>query len=1547
MGRSAILIRAGVVAGIAAFAASCSNKLEGPQPAVEGVSPGAVCHAQLTTEVVVTGSGLSPLLVGHLKGQRLELPVVALWRTQDVEGAAASGEVIVPDDSGEGQGDVRWESQARLEFDVRPELKLAPGLYDVVLTNANGKSSRLEKALLAVPPPTVTKIEPDVLCGDKDNTWVLTGDFFIRGEQARPKIKIGETTFDPAELTDCRPLPGEAGLEACRTMTVALPADAVAPGNHPVLVENPGPVGCSSTEAIDLTLVPEPTVTTVVADLACTDQGDTALVVHGQGFITVDGQAPKLTLQSGATVLELQTAAEDCAAVNGPAAMVQSCTRLTATIAQGALSPGNYLAKIANPTPVDCSSAQDVRFVVVPQPALTAVAPALGCSAEGERTLTLTGTGFITVDGMAPAVTLSDGTAMATVSTTASDCTMVQGPTEVVQSCATLTATLAQNALPPGPYQVTVKNPAPAACLSGQVGYTVTPDPVVSSVVPDVLCAAEGVVPLLITGQGFLRVAGVEPTVAVGALMPAAVSSGCGPLPGTTDVELCDTLSVTVPQGTTPGVYPVAVTNPTPAGCSSQMGPQVTVFGAPEIATVTPASVCSQAPGTAVILDGQGFVTSGGVTPSVTVGGASYTSTAGNCSAVMGTSNATQLCTSLSFTLPQGALAAGNHPLVVTNPGPIGCASSGGTMLEVTPPPTISSVAPTTICAGGDTLTITGTGFTPATTVSLINSTGGTMATAQTVTVASSTSLTAVIPGGLSTNTTGTPYTVRVDNQNGCADDWGPTSDPGITVVKGPQIFFVDPPIVYNGINTIATVYGTGFTGTAQYVRITHQGTGAITNLTLSPQTRPNQVQVLFPQSQAPGVYDMTLKDDTTCETTLASAVTVVSQTTFTLATPSMLPPFGLLGDSTGASIFAGGTSTFQPVPRVYLNPVSGGTVAAALGSVSIVNATTLSALVPGTLPAGKYDLIVVNPDATVGFAAAAFEVVTQAPPVISTVSPGSVINSGAAFDVIGQDFRAGALVSLTCFTATGAPEPAPTLSHPVPTSTVTTITVTVGATSAAACVVRVTNTDGTYADFSALVFTNPSQNLYPAQVGPSLAGPRRAPAVLGGDATSAARFLHVVGGDPGTGAGTDVVETSPLTLIGVPGPFFQQRNKLNQGRTYAAGVTIGRWLYVVGGSNEVGGTVTRLNTVERSWVLDPEDRVEITDLFLDVTEAAGLDGGLYYYRVSAVMGPTDPFNPNGENLASDPFPVQLPTLTGGNFHVTLKWATVPGATKYRVYRSTVAGAAVGTEEVIAEPTATTYTDTGTAPIVAEHPLPIGSLGRWQTLGATLSIPREGAGVAWGLDPADATLAYLYVIGGRSAAGTVHDTYEYLTLTLGAAGAQTPAASFTSGGATTLGVARWQLSAANATNNLSPVFPAGETWIYAGSGMNAGATTLLKDIYAGKVQAGGALGNVQTVFMAGLSHAGYALAVAADLVIALGGSGATPKNTVSSGVICGSAGTACTPPPKVANFNTGQSMLEARYLNGGTLHGAYLYVVGGVTATAPLTVSSTTEYRIW
>lgn len=1181
-----------------------------------------------------------------------------------------------------------------------------------------------------------------------------------------------------------------------------------------------------------------------------------------------------------------------------------------------------------------------------PVPVVEGVDPDALCTEQLTNTLTVSGSNFAPalVDSLTkapylalPSSTLTQELDLAGASATGGQVEFSGVPGEsnadavAWESASKLSLTLAPMVVTtPGLYALTVTSPAgKASTKSGAV--LAVPPPTLTSLSQDLACLARDTT-LTLSGDLFVRNGARLPSVTVGTAALVPTPAECRALPGGAGYEACRELGIVVPAGSqSAGTVAVTVTNPAPLACVSTAA-SLTWVDRPRVTSVQPLGICSQAQQQVLTIAGENFLSVDGTGPVLTIGTQNFMPTLTGCAALTGPTEVVQQCTGLTLSVPQGTFAPGTYPVQVTNPAPADCASSEPITLVVRPPPVITDVAPRNVCSGLANLTLTGTGFLPGASVTVDGITA-TRVTVNAMGTSAVAEFSMLMPGG--------PLTVRLDNGDGC----GANAPVTITVIPGPQLFFVDPPVAFNGITIQATAYGTGFTGSVMTVSIVNTATQASTMLqfTTNP-AKPGQVQLTIPAGTPAGTYDVLLTDGSSCGARLADGLRIVDQTTLTLATPSMTPQFGFTGEQTPVTI-DGLNDAFQAVPRVYLNPTTAGpmTVAAPIGAVSFLTTNRLTGLVPTTaLPVGSYDLIVVNPDGTVGVATSAFRVVAQPVPSIASLSPGSVPNSNpTSFTITGADFRMPA-VTLSCVDGTGAALATNPTAN-VTASTATSIDVSFNASIAGvACVVRVTNGDDlTFSEFSALVITNPAQNLYPATTGPTLLQARRSPVVLGANATAAARFLHVIGGDDGA-TPLDTIETSALDRLGVPGAFVPQREKLTQPRTHAAGAAIGRWLYVAGGSNDAGV----LDTVERAVVLDPADREEVTDLLLEVG-AQGLDAGTWYYRVAPVMTATDAFNPSGENLPSDPFPVRLPDLGQRKLSVTVSWRIDPGAASYRVYRSTSPGATVGTEELVAEvmAPATSYLDVGSAPLSPQRPLPVGSTGRWQAL-ATLGTPREGPGVSWGLDPGDATRAHLYVVGGRQSASAATASYEFLTLTLGAGGRQTPAMAFTPGGGA-LGQPRWQLSVSQATNALSSRIPAGTTYLYALSG-TAANDTIVNTAVAAPITAGGQLGTVTA--LSSLQRAGYGTMVAGNLVFAFGGAMAAPDNGIASGEICGAGVMSCGPmaqqvPPGIINWNAGQTMLEARFRLGATLSGAFIYVAGGSTQTATATTS--TEYRLW
>jgi len=1074
--------------------------------------------------------------------------------------------------------------------------------------------------------------------------------------------------------------------------------------------------------------------------------------------------------------------------------------------------------------------------------------------------------------------------------------------------------------------------------------------PEIASVSPDLLCAAaEGRVSL--TGQLFLRFGSSLPRVVAQAegAEPIELSvlsmDGCRSLPGDSGYEACTTLDAGIPAGTLPSGetyrnYTLSVDNPGPASCHSTETVLLTLVPAPTLAAVEPGVVCTAQGDVLLVITGNGFLVIDGETPTISIDGSTYLSSASECEPTPGPKKTTMRCTRLEVTLPEGALQTGEHQVSVMNPAPAGCVSSNVLTLPVWPPPTVTGVAPHTLCAGGGTLSVTGSGFRPGAKVTLGSG------SASSVTVASDTELSATFDStGL---VVGGPYDLTVTNDDSCSA----TLPAAVTVTLGPQIFFADPPVVWNGITTTILLYGSGFTGSIASIAIRPTGTsdpGAALAFSYNP-ARPTRVQAGVPEGTPPGEYDILFADQSSCVAVLARGLRVVSDVTLELL--SVTPLFGSTSEETAVTVRANSQTNggFSPVPRLYLSPQSG-TMAEALQSVNFIDAGRVTAIVPGGLPEDTYDLIAVNPDGSVGLLVNAFKVVAAPSPSISGISPGSIPNqSNQQVTISGSNFR-DPLVKLLCLdisTNAQVDQTPQIVAH-----SETSITVNVNASGfsqGAVCVVRVIAQDnGTYGDYASLVITNLAQNLTDFRQAPSMSIPRRALGATANQATPAARFIYAVGGDNGaTASALASVEVAPVDIFGQAGSFFTQRNSLQTPRSFAPAVSVGRCIYVVGGIS--GDTI--LSSVERACVLDPKDRPEITDLDLvvavDSGSGSGLGAGLYYYQVAALMPSSHALNPGGETLPSEPFPVLLPDLPGRKVKVTVYWALVPGAVGYRIYRTPTANAPSSEMRLLEETSgsATSLTDTG-LDVKDQVPQRLGATGAWH-VAASMTVPRQGAGAAIAPDPGDptGTLFHLYVFGGKSGASQAETSCERLSLTVNPDGSQTVGTFVDCG--RSMAQARWQMALYEVGNEDASFVTPPTRFLYASGGVAANGHTLVPDVDAFEILSGGGLGPRVSVDSMQPYRAGYGFTAVNNFLFAFGGTSAQPNDTASSAKICAApaSGTCPTGPPALTNWdNVSGHLVSKRYLLGSAVQSGFIYLLGGQTDTQSAT--NTVEYTIW
>ena len=384
----------------------------------------------------------------------------------------------------------------------------------------------------------------------------------------------------------------------------------------------------------------------------------------------------------------------------------------------------------------------------------------------------------------------------------------------------------------------------------------------------------------------------------------------------------------------------------------------------------------------------------------------------------------------------------------------------------------------------------------------------------------------------------------------------------------------------------------------------------------------------------------------------------------------------------------------------------------------------------------------------------------------------------------------------------------------------------------------------------------------------------------------------------------------------------------------------LGRYVYVVGG-NDGSGPVA---DVWRAQILDPLEAPQVTTNLSITIDPTGLAEGTYIYRVSALFDATYDDNPDGESLASDPFVVRLPSVAPDNLQLTLEWTEVPGAAGYRIYRS---DSGSGNEQWLADvmngSADTRYTDVGDATDPAGvRPLPNGALGEWSAM-PSLSTPREGASVSWGIDPADSGMAYLYVGGGYDGANAL-SSIEFLDIALvdehdHDAGAWTTSTS-------TLQNGRWLAAGYRTTSELHGSVAPGETWIYFGMGQTT-AGGVSSNIEAGLVSAGGELGSFQSVFGAS-NRAGYGAAAASDFLYAFGGDNGGPGTGADSTLLCdGGVGFGCLgrTSPQNGNWNaTGTSLCTARYRLGAAQESSVIFAVGGDDGTGATATVDFTQY---
>jgi IPT/TIG domain len=970
---------------------------------------------------------------------------------------------------------------------------------------------------------------------------------------------------------------------------------------------------------------------------------------------------------------------------------------------------------------------------------------------------------------------------------------------------------------------------------------------------------------------------------------------------------------------------------------------------APTISAVAPEVACSLDPQQRLRIQGQGFISVGSTKPSVKLAGNTVAVNAlANCETLETPNLTVQSCSEIELDVDISSLSVGDVAIEVTNPEPAGCTASASGVFRIAGPPAISAINPTDICSDvPTTFTVTGSGFDRGATASVDG------VDSSSVTFVSASELQVSMPG-LSTGVHA--FTVR--NAGSCTV----TLPAALTVDPSPIVFFVDPPVSYAPMPVEITIFTSGLSTAATKVELVRDGGNQRQNLDFTSAGRPNKILAKVPAGLAPAAWDVVVTNSGGCPGTLPGGLTLTDTLTDALVS-SIKPSYASTTEDTAVTISGSGLSA---VPRVYLTASGASGTARALRAVEVTQVgDAVTAVIPSGLTPNTYDLIVVNPDGKVDVLSGAVTITADKPPVVTAVTPASLPSnaSNKAVTIAGTGFKNGLSVELDCLTTGGARSNVPTTEQ-TPSgdgkSVVVNVTMSTATPSSvdagSVCLVRLTNSDGAFFEYSAFSVTNSSLNLSPWSSAPDMDTARRALSLVAGRPTATSRYIYAIGGDNGA-ANTpatrgssvfDSVEASQVDVFGTLSNWSVQRNHLSAPRTAAGAATIGRFVYLLGGHD--GSSAS--NSLLRAAILDPLVGPELVDIDAALSDGTkGLTKGLYYYRVSALRTSDSLENPGGETLAGELLPVQLPERSE-KIALTLKWNEVAGAHGYRIYRSPAPNAAADSLQLLGEITCGAanvacncasdasrcrWLDEGGATAASGSPLPAGSLGVWHAVNGArcssgdclLGSAREGLAVTTLHNPANPNEWYLYAFGGRDQAGTYLDTYEVAIVTLAADGSQ-QVADFAPG-SDTLGVPRadhgvWVMSKSN-SNVIAGSGSPDDVWLYVGGGRTTGDATN-KTLEAGKLGASGILNAFVSTDPLNGDLVGFGCGASNDQLYTFGGVSGNSDGT--SAQLCdGSGSCAALPDLKPGAFNALGSATTRRMFTGYAQESAFFFVAGG------------------
>ena len=623
-----------------------------------------------------------------------------------------------------------------------------------------------------------------------------------------------------------------------------------------------------------------------VTAVSSTSRGEGATAQN----LTVTGTG----FQSGATTTFSGTGIT----VNSTTFVNATTLTVNVTIAGGA-TVGTSTITVTNP---DAGSATSGSiFTVNAAPTVTAVSPTSRDAGAVSQSLTVTGTGFVSG---------------ATTSFSGSNIT-VNSTTFVNATTLTVNISISSGALV-GTRAITVTNPDAGNGTSGSI-FTVNGAPTVTAVSPTSRDAGAVNQNLTITGTNFITGATV-----------AFSTNGITVNSTTFNSATSLSVNISISSGATVGTRTITVTNGDGSVVTS--GSIFTVNAAPTVTAVSPSSRAQGTSNQSLTVTGTNFIT--GATATFSATGITVNSTT--------FVSATSL--TVNVTVASNA-ATGAGTISVLNGD--GSTATSGSIFTVNPPPTATSVSPSSLDQGAisQALTLTGTGFESGATVLAT----GSGVTVNSIVFVNSTTLTVTVSvnGGATIASSG----FSVTNP----DAGTVTSGAIFSVTAAPTVTAVSPTSRGAGaVSQNLTVTGTGFvTGTS--LATVFSGTNITVNSTTYVSSTSLTVNISIAAGAAIGTRTFTVTNGDRSTATSGSIFTVNVAPTVTGVSPNTE------AQSVTVSVTVTGTGF---VAGASLATVFSGT-GVTVNSTTYVSATSLTVniTVSASAPNGTHTITVTNGD--------------------------------------------------------------------------------------------------------------------------------------------------------------------------------------------------------------------------------------------------------------------------------------------------------------------------------------------------------------------------------------------------------------------------------------------------------------------------------------------------------------------------------------------------------------------------------------------------------